>query len=403
MVRTFRHALYGLAAFLGVIGIGGVVLAQAAPTFPPTLVGVQARGPVSGGLSVMATFRAMPGTGAANSAFFSVPATLSPTTVGTLARGVMSRAAPAAAVAGVIAAAGWAFNSLQQQVEIPAVPGTPLGAHSWSLDIHLGAPVVLRYATTPEQFIGTVLTPFNVNSGPFTVTSISPQTASRALAVINNGAVGGATISLVSTPPGAVSFDGRAAAPVPLADLGNAMLGAPQSWPALLTNADGSPVRTPELVTAAQALATQLAQGTQPSPDTGWDTGFQGGEPLPSPSPSPSPTPSPNPQPVELTFPVFCEWASSVCQFIDWMRESAPAFETVPMPMEDLETLRVPWSSGLGGGSCPTVAPVVLRDGWEVSIPVTVMCDLATLLRPVLILLASLLAVFILVGGVRAP
>lgn len=399
MVRFVRHSLYGLVAFLGVI-LAALAAAQATPSFPPTLVSVTGRAPVAGGLQVMATFRAMPSTGAANSAFFTVPATLTPSTVGGLARGIASRSGPAVAALGAVIAAGWVFDQLTQTFRIPQNPAVPLGPFSWN--VILATPTEF-YSSTPQGLIGACQ-----QHGGASWCAASPLTRINDITYrvvmtrngVNEGHVG--RIERVATPPGAQPWS-----PPPVvatdAEIGQILIQQPSSWPTLLTNADGSPVRTPELGTAAQALATQLAQGTQPSPHTGWDTGFQGGEPLPSPSPSPSPSPTPNPQPVELTFPVFCEWASAVCEFIDWMREAAPTYETVPLPMEDLETLRVPWSSGLGGGSCPTVAPVVLRDGWEVSIPVTVMCDLATLLRPVLILLASLLAVFILVGGVRAP
>lgn len=400
MVRSLRHTLYGLAAFLGVIAVGAV-LAQANPA--PTLVGVQARGPVSGGLSVMATFRAMPGTGAANAAFYSVPATLSPTTVGTLARGVMTRAAPVAAVAAAVAGVGWFIDQATQQIMSgnPQFPAPiPTGEFFYT---GLGGK---RFAT-PEAAARAMI-PFYPQFAPMTFQrvecqQIGPDLIACSAYFLRNGNI----------PLGPVGFSGerntgapiqpeRDAIPVPVDQVGQLIINSPATWPGVLANADGSPVRTPELVAAGQALGAQLAQGSGPAQSAGWDTGAQGGEPAPLPQPQPQPGTGTNPQPVNLEFPEFCSWASVVCEFIDWFRLDDLPPDEVEVPEVEVETLRVPWSSGLGGGSCPASPTVTIREGWDVSFPVDPMCDLGNLLRPLVILLASILSVYIIVGGTRA-
>lgn len=412
MVHSFRHALHGLAAFLGVILVGAV-LAQANPS--PTLVGVQARGPVSGGLSVMATFRAMPGSGAANAAFYSVPATLSPSTVGGLARGVMSRAAPVVAVAAVVAAAGWFINEAGNQVMQGDPVGPPIqpGEGFWVPQVTQGGQARrFTSAAAAARHMQSVFADgmhWQLINPASNCTAPDAQGSRRCTAEWSRptGPNAGSNVRLdnwyrvnVGTTPLPLN---PWSAPVPDEQLGNAIIAAPQAWPGVLTNMDGSPVRAPEIVTAGAALGAQLSAGTAPSQSNGWDTGFQGGEPQPQPQPQPNPNPTPQPQPVEIEFPVFCEWATTVCEFIDWMREEPPVDDAPELPVEDIEALRVPWSSGLGAGSCPSVAPVALGDFGEVSFPVDVMCDLGNLLRPVVILLASLIAVFIIVGGARAP
>ncbi|MFO0433549.1 MAG: hypothetical protein ACK50G_03625, partial [bacterium] len=131
-----------------------------------------------------------------------------------------------------------------------------------------------------------------------------------------------ASFQLVTTPPDAQPFQPPRTVATD-AEIGQILLGQPASWPALLTNADGSPVRTPELMTLAGSIGAQVAAGNAPNPSGGWDTGAQGGEPLPGAGQQPQPGegqgPNPN-EPMEVEFPEFCSWATKVCDFIDWFQ-----------------------------------------------------------------------------------
>ncbi len=396
MDSSVRYFVYGLVTFLGVIAAGFV--ASQSATNPPTLVSVQGRGPVSGGLQVLATYRTLPGGGAANSSYFSVPATLPSSTVGSLARAVAMRTAPAAAVLGVIAAAGWFIDQSTQQIMMgnPAFPAPiPTG------DFFYRSLNGLNYATpeaaaramiplypqfAPMVFNRTVCTPLgsqlSCEAHFFIGTNRSPWFQGF-MGLPNNG------------PPLQPQRD---ASPVPIADVGRLIINSPQTWPTILRNFDGSPVRTPELVSAGQALGAQLAAGTGPAQSAGWDTGLQGG----SPQPQPQPQPDPNAPPMAVEFPQFCQWATKVCDFIDWFREDDVGDDSPQVPEEQLEALRVPWSSGFGGGSCPADKVVQLDYGWEVMFPVQPLCDLASLLRPLVILLAAIMSLYLIIGGSRA-
>lgn len=96
----------------------------------------------------------------------------------------------------------------------------------------------------------------------------------------------------------------------------------------------------------------------------------------------------------------FCDYATVVCDFIEWMKEE-PADENPPsLPTEVVGGELVPYSSGLGGGSCPAAATFTLN-GQTMQIPIQPSCDLMTMFRPFLLGLSYLVAGFI-VAGVRS-
>lgn len=399
MVRTLRHCLFGLASFLAVV-FAGLVIAQAAPS-PATLVGVRAIGPSPGGLSVAATFRALPAAGgAANAAYYTAPALVSSSTLGGLARGLAARTGPGIAALAAVAAAGWVWDQLDQQFKSPQNPVVPLGPQSWT--IVLATPTGY-HAATKEALLGACQAHNGKNYCAAAPITQHWSGSYQAVMTQDGEDVGlSASFQLVTTPPDAQPYQPPRTVASD-AEIGQILLGQPASWPALLTNADGSPVRTPELMNMAATIGAQVAAGNAPNPSQGWDTGSQGGEPLPGagqqPQPGEGPGPGEQPEPFEL--PAFCEWATVVCDLAEWMRDDDFEDDDQEIPEIDPGSFSVPWSSGFGGGSCPQF-PAVEVLGAEVEFPTTPLCDLAAYIRPLVLLAAALTAVFVLVGVRRA-
>lgn len=396
MVRSLRHALHGLVAFLGVIAVG-VVLAQAAPATP---IGARAIGPApGGGLTVAATFRALPGGAAANAAYYTQSVTYSRATLGGLARGLAARSGPGIAALAAIAAGGWVFDQLDQLFKSPQNPQVPLGPQSWNLVL---ATNTEYYAATREALLGACQSHNGKTycaAGPITQHWSGSYQAKMLQDGQDVGLIAG--FVLVTTPPGAQPFQ----PPQTIAsdaEIGQLLESAPASWPGLITNADGSPVRTPELMNAAASLGAAVAAGGPgaPNPASGWDTGQQVGEPRPQPNEGQEPGPGEQPEPFEL--PAFCEWASVVCEFFDWYRDADVPDDGPSVPEQEADAMRVPWASGFGGGSCPADRSITVMENWEVTFPMTPLCDVAALLRPLLILLAAIVSLYIIVGGTRA-
>lgn len=102
---------------------------------------------------------------------------------------------------------------------------------------------------------------------------------------------------------------------------------------------------------------------------------------------------------VEVEFPVFCEWAGIVCDFLDWFREVEEPPTDPELPTEEVEAWEQ-WNSGMPStGACP--APRVTEYmGTSIEIPFSDFCyGLETYFRPIFIALAIFAAGFILVGA----
>lgn len=108
---------------------------------------------------------------------------------------------------------------------------------------------------------------------------------------------------------------------------------------------------------------------------------------------------SPSEQPEQITD---CDFMPTVCNFIEWVKtpEAAPA--DLEMPSIGSDDLVKTYSGPSLTTSCP--APFTVNTGFmgSVSIPVNALCDLASLIKYLVLSAAGLLAAFIISGTRRA-
>ena len=328
---------------------------------------------------------------------------VSSSTLGGLARkairGGVYGAAAAAAVQGIIDGAGWAIGELQDQVIVPGREQEPLGQKVWCLQ--KGGQSYC--ANAPGQLLGFVQTqlmnkdlyqaPCGV--GPvwdhgghkYWCTRISDQKQ------INIDLEDPKTRPVTGWPSNVNNGNSPAVPPTAVSDeqLGDAIRQDPQLVDSLLTDPrTGRPIMTPELQQQGEQLKQQLEQRE----------GIPGSDPLPAPNledDAPKDDGSP--------WPSFCGWATVVCDFIEWVKTDEPETPAPEVPWEE-ETpaqFEKKWSSGLGGGSCPSAVSVTVSLAGQSASPefsFEGICQFATLMRPVIIALAAIVAGFI-IAGVR--
>ena len=166
----------------------------------------------------------------------------------------------------------------------------------------------------------------------------------------------------------------------------------------------GVPWWTPEIDDIVRQIRDELAQkdgtdpATLPSPSPGGsvDPGDPAA-PLSSP-PSfeaiPPAQTAPGGAAQQTQWPAMCEWAPTVCEWIGWTQE--PLDEDLPPTLPVEESGPGEWSVSMSG-ACPAPVNVSVL-GATVPISWQPACDLATLLRPLLIAVAGISAGLILLG-----
>lgn len=173
-------------------------------------------------------------------------------------------------------------------------------------------------------------------------------------------------------------------------ELGNVLKQNRQAVEALLRDVNNRPVMTPELTQALNDLRKSLeaANGDVPAPDIAVQPDYADNV---------------DKDGQTTQFPEFCSWATVVCDWMKWTREK-PATEQVDVPEEELDLTAAQWSSGIGGGSCPAPLSVAISTPVVTNIEFTYqpLCDLASLLKPLFIASAAIVAAFIIGGGKRA-
>lgn len=323
--------------------------------------------------------------------FATTSGALSSKTIGSLARkalrGGVYGAAIGLAVEGIIDGAGWAIGELQDQVmdgpvrqPETAPPGTQMActAEQQQRCVPLSTPMALCGAIMSISVHHTVCTSVR-RDGSMLYYNVTP----------GGGTYGGVVRTFTTDQP----IYGTGYQPNPVADeqLGDAIRREPQLVNDLLTDPrTGRPIMTPELQQQGDQLKREIedregipTSGSTPDPDLEDD----------SPSSDTSPWPS------------FCGWASAVCTFFDWFKadDSDTSKPEVPWEDEDPSAVQQTWSSGLGGGSCPAPVSFSVSLGGTSASPefsFAPVCQFGTLMRPVIIALAAIIAGFI-IGGVR--
>lgn len=385
------YRFYLLAALAGLTFGSGVVFAQAGPL--PIPVHISAGAVVPTGLQSVVTFDARGIGGAANAGYYSRPVLVANNTLAGLANGLVRRSVPVAGLLAAIGGAGWVIDALTKQVMTPASGAVPpvAGTGAWCAT-GWGSPAVsVMCGPSLASFVGRNT---GWSGGPFMVTGTTLQDATFGRLVINNGAVGGMTVQAVGYNPVTHRWlDAVPAAPVPALDLANLLKNNPALAAQALRNADGSVNRNPDVMAAAQALATSLQSATSPVPDPvgQWDTGAQAG-----------PSAGTAPAPAALEFPNFCAWASKVCDAIDWFRDDADPGIDEPIVDIPVSMSGTTYVSGLGGGSCPAPFSATVFMGAELVIPLDFLCQLAVYIRPIVLAAAALMGLFIVGGFGRA-
>lgn len=322
-------------------------------------------------------------------------------------RGLSGAAGAYALVKGVVDAAGWVINELQQQVETkgdeatPIANGTPVYCIAASV---IGKTGSMRCTETVDAMVAFAMgQPFNGNAAcPFNDHYYTPAPYAFSL----GSACGWTSVTRYNFDSNTMQpAGGNPPRVVTDEELGQriaqATNGAAQ---AVMTNPQGQPYDHQELRDAINAaLANWASQNGDtytppvypPVQDPNGSTG---------PNPAPGTDPTAPPTNINLEFPVFCEWASVVCDFINWYKEE-PEMTEPEVPEEEFTPPEESWSSGLPStGSCP--APVTLAVGIgpvssNLEFSYEPLCGLGTYMRPVFIAGALVIAAFI-VGGFRS-
>lgn len=324
-----------------------------------------------------------------NTSHHRFPVQYSSNTLGALGRSALRRGLPIAAWAfafkNLVEGAGWVIDELQGQVTSPGTPQEPLLGEGWC------------YATKCAPTIPQLLAHWKVNEGlhPNAVQWRGfAQSETYGVLRAENATGGGLLVQPIAllSRQDWTGYENVSeyAPPVPIDDaaLGDLIKNHPQIVNGVSTDPDtGAPRRTAELTNALNALARALEAAN------GLDPGSLGvlapaddlAEPVPS----------------QTEWPGFCDWATVVCEFLEWVREDVPDPEKPEVPVEELlpQDIQQSWSSGLGGGSCPAPYSVAILDGsFEVSWDG--ICGFVDMLRPLLITIALVVGACI-VAGVR--
>lgn len=330
------------------------------------------------------------------------PVSVSAATLGRLANAAVRRGLPLVGwgltFKGLLDAAGWAIDELQQQVVNPGTPQQPLGDVAYCIVDYTGQ---FRCATGPGMLsrVAHLVAPPGAFQQPCRAGSqVWGAGGERGYFCIRSEDMAEVQVFIdqrVWRPTagweGYIN-DTEYVPPETIgdADLGNMIKHTPEVVNAVLIDPDtGAPIRTQELTDALNNLRRGLEAANGLPPGTDLDPATDYAEPTPS----------------ETEFPEFCMWADTVCDFIDWWKQDAPEEPTPEVPwQEELPAdIEQPWSSGLGGGSCPAPHQFSVSLGGQTANPefdYTPICSFGSTMRPVLIAMATIVAGFI-IAGVR--
>lgn len=107
------------------------------------------------------------------------------------------------------------------------------------------------------------------------------------------------------------------------------------------------------------------------------------------------------PSSAAMTFPLFCSWASTVCAAIDWMKADPPTSTDADVVIDEAPVVQQTFVSGLGAGTCPASVSItvsLLGQDAPIDFSYQPMCDFATLIYPLTVVMSLLMAAYILSG-----
>lgn len=302
-------------------------------------------------------------------------------------RGGVYGAAVSLAVEGVIDGAGWAIGELQDQV----LDGTPQDPQVQPTGTRMWCGVNAAQGCTSQPSSPTALALCSADAATYNCTQLlssGPSFAQYRAVRKTDGLVSTWNLAgrLVNAPtpeygtgyePGIVSD----------VDFGEKLKEHPELVNDLLTDPrTGRPIMTPELQAMIDDIKEEIRQeegfdpqDPTPTPDLNDDTQADEGSPWPS----------------------FCSWASVVCEWINWTKETDEDSQPVEVPWEDAPIVESNWSAGLGGGSCPSAHTFnVSLAGHSASLAFEYqpICSFATTMRPVVYAMSLVVAAFIVAG-----
>lgn len=362
------------------------------PRGQPIPQNIRVVGTTSTGVNASMTAMYLNATG--NTTYHKVPVPVSSSTLGKLGKTALKRLGPAAAlyqtIKGILDGIGWFIDEATRQVMSPGTPGTPLGQTIYCIGNNCASgPGMLSSVAHVAVGLAQPCSP-NGNYGAdggarYGCTNLDGSWRQNAASEVRRTRAANASWPVEYVNVGA----GTPPAEIPDNDLGNALKTVPNVINAIMIDPEtGAPIRTQEVTDALNNLrrALEAANGTTtPAPDLGTDTGWEEGQETPS----------------ETEWPGFCDWATTVCDAIDWFRSPDDEYEKPEVPWEEMPVEQQEWSSGIGGGSCP--APVTFTvsvSGVSVSprFEMQPVCDFATMMRPLVIAIATLVGVYIVAG-----
>lgn len=121
------------------------------------------------------------------------------------------------------------------------------------------------------------------------------------------------------------------------------------------------------------------------------------------PNPEPDASTEEKTRPDAADWPLFCEWAPVICDWLEWTKEMPEDMEPEEFPIEELTVadIRKDYNSGLGGGSCPSPVTTSFMGSQIVFSYETACYGARTYFKPVLLMIAGIIAAFIIVGASR--
>ena len=326
-------------------------------------------------------------------------AALSSRTVGSLARkglrGGVYGIALGLAIEGIIDGAGWAINELKDQVMSgpPAPTEVPPGG-----EYYVGSDGKY-YSSSQAAAVGSTSARNNNPYGNVFVFKYMKDCVGGVCKFVMEmtnandqkfDIEDGVSQRFNDSPRPMPVFDTQ---PHPVSDeeLGDAVKGSPEVVNDLLTDPrTGYPIPTPELQKQIDDIKKEVEDR----------------EGIPNSDPSPSPDMEDDTaKDSQTSWPSFCGWASAVCDFFKWVKTDDPDTKKPETPWEEEDPAQVKqsWSSGLGGGSCPAPVSFTVSLAGQSATPefsFSPICQFGTMMRPVIIALATIIAGFI-VGGFR--